>query len=68
MWLPNRPDTDRPVQSQKRVRSLQFSISVEGELYYPCSESEVGADQLRSYCEAFGFAYADCWFYHEAAN
>ena len=73
MWLPNRPDTNRPVQSQKRARSLKFSINVEGELYYPCSENEVGADQrkfavtVKLIC-AFGFAYEDCWFYHEAAH
>ena len=40
------------------------------ELYYPSSENK-GADQLRSYCEAdlrLVFAYADCWFSHEAAQ
>ena len=41
----------RPVQSQKRARSLKFRIKEEEELYYPCSENK-GADQLRSYCEA----------------
>ena len=33
-------------------------------MYYPCSENK-GADQL--IC-AFVFAYADCWFSHEAAQ
>ena len=51
MWFPNRSDTSRPVQAQKRARSLKFRISVEEELYYPRSENK-GADQLRSYCEA----------------
>ena len=51
MWFPNRSDTNRPVQAQKRARSLKFRIYVEEELYYPSSENK-GADQLRSYCEA----------------
>ena len=48
MWFTNRSDTNRPVQAQKRARSLKFRIYVEEELYYPGSENE-GADQLRGY-------------------
>ena len=70
MWFPNRSDTNTPVQSQKRVRSLKFRIKVEEELYYPSSENK-GADQLCVFvffvC-VFVFAYADCWFTHEAAH
>ena len=51
MWFPNRSDTNRTVQAQKRARSLKFRIYVEEELYYPSSENK-GADQLCSYCEA----------------
>ena len=51
MWFPNRSDTNRPVQAQKRARSLKFRIEVEEELYYPSSENK-GADQLRGYREA----------------
>ena len=51
MWFPTRSDTNRPVQSQKRARSLKFRIEVEEELYYPSSENK-GADQLRGYREA----------------
>ena len=47
MWFPNRSDTNRPVQAQKRARSLKFWIEVEEELYYPSSENK-GADQLRA--------------------
>ena len=42
-------------------------------MYYPCSENK-GADQLRGYSLTakliciFVFAYADCWFSHEAAQ
>ena len=51
MWFPNRSDTNRSVQSQKRTRSLKFRELQEEELYYPSSENN-GANQLRSYCEA----------------
>ena len=34
-WFPNRSDTKRPVQAQKRAGSLKFRIKVEEEFYYP---------------------------------
>ena len=40
MWFPNRSDTNRPAQAQKRAKSLKFCIEVEEELYYPCSENK----------------------------
>ena len=64
MWFPNRSDTNQVVRSQKQARSLKVGIEVEEELYYPNSENK-GADQLRGYCVSV-FAYADCWFSHEA--
>ena len=51
MWFPTRSDTNRPVQSQKRARSMKFRILVEEELFYPSSENK-DADQLRGYREA----------------
>ena len=51
MWFPTRSNTNRPVQAQKRARSLKFRIEVEEEVYYPSSENK-GADQLRGYREA----------------
>ena len=66
MSFPNRSDTNRPVQAQKQARSLKFRIYEEEEVCYPCSENK-GADQLRGY-RVFVFAYADCWFSHEAAH
>ena len=51
MWFPNRSDTNRPVQAQKRARSLKFRIQVEEELYYPSRENK-GDGQLRGYREA----------------
>ena len=51
MWFLNRPDTNQPVQSQKRASRLKFRIEVEEALYCSSSENK-GADQLRSSCEA----------------
>ena len=51
MWFPSRYDTNRPVQAQKKARSLKFRVKVEEELHYPSSENK-GADQLRGYREA----------------
>ena len=51
MWFPNRHDTNRPVQAQKRARNMKFRIYVEEEFYYQRSENK-GADQLRGYREA----------------
>ena len=38
-------NTNWPVQSQNKARSLKFSIKVGEVLYYPCIENK-GADQL----------------------
>ena len=54
MWFPNRSDTNRPVQAQKRARSLKFRILVEEELYYPSSENK-GAAPLFSPMQIVGF-------------
>ena len=51
MLFPNRSDTNRPVQAQKRTRSFEFRVEVEEELYCPGSENK-GADQLRGYRKA----------------
>ena len=70
MWFPNRSDTNRPVQAQKRARSLKFRVKVEEELYYPSSENKAlisFAVTAKLIC-AFVFAYADCWFSHVVAQ
>ena len=51
MWFPNRSDTNRLVQAQKRTRGLKFRIYVEEELYYPSSKNK-GNGQLCGYREA----------------
>ena len=61
LGFPTRSDTNQPVQSQKKARSLKFRIYKEEEFYYPCSKNK-GADQLRS------FAKAKLWFSHGAAQ
>ena len=61
MWFPNRSDTNRPVQAQKRARSLKFRIYVEEELYYPSSENKgvISCAVTAKLICAFVFAYAD---------
>ena len=41
--FPTRPDTNQAVDLQKTARGLKFRISIEEELYFPCSENK-GAD------------------------
>ena len=40
LGFPTRSDTNRPVQSRKKVRILEFWVEVEVELYYSCSENK----------------------------
>ena len=54
MWFPNRSDTDQHVEVQK-MDSLEFRK-------YRNSENK-GADQLRSYREAY-LRMQKCWFSH----
>ena len=69
-WFPTWSNTNQAVQLQKMARGLIFWIKeVEG-LYYPSSENK-GADQLCGYPKlicVFVFAYAKCWFSHDAAH
>ena len=46
--FPTRSDTNRPVQSQEKARSLNIRIKEEEGLFYPSSENK-SADQLRSH-------------------
>ena len=66
MWFPNRSDTNRAVQAQKQARSLKFQIKEEKEEYIRAARTKA----LISFAVtcAFVFAYADCWFSHEAAH
>ena len=72
MWFLTRSDTNRAVQSQKKDRSLKFQILVEEELY--CTIRVAKTKVLISFVVTaklicvFVFAYADCWFSHEAAQ
>ena len=40
LGVPTRSDTNRPVQSQKQARTLEFQFEEEEGLYYPCSENK----------------------------
>ena len=51
LGVPTRSDTNRPVQSQKKVGTLKCWVEVEEESYYLSSKHKA-AEQLRSNCEA----------------
>ena len=67
MWFPNRSDTNRAVQAQKRAaRSLKFRKR-------NCTIQVAKTKALISFAVTtklicvFVFAYADCWFSHVVA-
>ena len=63
MWFLNRHGTNHAVQSQKQARNLKFRI---------CTISVAKTKALISFAVklicVFVFAYANCWFSHEAAH
>ena len=71
-WFPTRSDTNRPVQSQKRARSLKLELSRGGIVRRTIRVAKIKA--LISFAVtaklicAFVFDYADCWISHEAAQ
>ena len=66
MSFPNRSDTNRSVQLQKQARSLKF--------WKNCTIRVAKTKAMISFAVTpklicvFVFAYADCWFSHEAAH
>ena len=70
MWFPNRSDTNRFVQAQKRARSLKFRVKVEEDCTIRVAKTKAlisFAVTAKLIC-VFVFAHADCWFSHEAAH
>ena len=70
MWFSNRSDTNWAVQPQKQARSLKFWIFKKKD----CTSRVAKTKALISFAVtaklicAFVFAYANCWFSHEAAQ
>ena len=66
MSFPTRSDTNRAVQAQKMARGWKVRIN--------CSVCVAKTKVLISFADtaklicAFVFAYADCWFSHDAAQ
>ena len=61
MWITNRSNTNRAVQSQEQAIRLKFGICEEVIVLY---EKRKKADLI---C-AFVFAYANFWFSHDAGQ
>ena len=69
-WFPTWSDTNQAVQLQKMARGLKFRIyKVEG-LYYLCRETKalISFGVTAKLICVFVFAYAKCWFSHDAAH
>ena len=66
MWFPYRSDTNWAVQAQKQARSLKVRIYEKEEVCYRVAKTKALVTAKRI-C-AFVFAYANCWFSHEAAQ
>ena len=70
MWFPNRFDTNRAVQAQKLARSLKFWIESREnqQSAYAKTKALISFAVTAKLICVFVFAYADCWFSHEAAH
>ena len=69
-WFPTWSDTNRAVQPQKMARGLKFRIYVVEEVYYRVAKIKAlisFAVTAKLIC-VFVFAYAKCWFSHDAAH
>ena len=71
MWFHNRFNTNRAVQAQKMVRGWKFWIlESRGSCTIRIGKTKAlisFAVTVKLIC-AFVFAYADCWFSHDAAH
>ena len=68
--FPTWSDTNQAVHLQKMAKGLKFRNKEVEELYYPCSEKKTltsFAVTAKPTC-VFIFAYAKCWFSHDAAQ
>ena len=64
MWFPTRSDTNRPVQSQKRTKTLKFRKK-NCTIRVAKTKALIGFAVTAKLICVFVFAYADCWFSHD---
>ena len=70
-WFPTCSDTNQAVQLQKMARGLKFRIWKEEGLYYfyvAKTKELIGFAVTAKLICVFVFAYAKCWFSHDAAQ
>ena len=70
MWFPNRSDINRAVQLQKQARSFNFGFKKKRNCTIRVAKTKAlisFAVTAKLIC-VFIFAYADCWFSHDAAQ
>ena len=71
MWFLIKSDTNRAVQAQKMGRGWKFWIWKVEVLYYirvAKTKALTSFTVIAKLICVFVFAYADCWFSHEAAH
>ena len=69
MWFPNRSDTNRAVEAQKQARSLKFGLKRNCTIrVVKKTKALISFVITAKVICIFVFAYADCWFSHEAAH
>ena len=70
-WFPTWSDTNQAVQLQEMARGLKFRIKIVEGLYYLCSQKTkalISFAVTKKLICVFVFAYAKCWFSHDAAH
>ena len=68
-WYLTWSDTNQAVQVQKMARGLKFRIKkVEGLHYVAKTKALISFAVTAKLICVFVFAYAQCWFSHEAAH
>ena len=63
----NRSNTNQAVQSQEMARGWKFRIK-KRKVYVAKTKVLISFQVNAKLICTFGFAYADCWFSHEAAH
>ena len=68
-WFPTWSDTNQAVQLQKMSRGLKFRIQkVEGVYFLWKTKALISFSVTAKLICVFVFAYAKCWFSHNAAH
>ena len=68
MWFTTRSDTNKAVQSQKMPIGLNFKKNRDCTIRVAKTKALISFAVTAKLICALGFAFADCWFSHEATH